>query len=464
LSPDGLKGERTISADFYSDNRVSVVSVFDSHDKTQIKHATRKAIDAIGGMGSIVGRGDLVLVKPNLVVPRTSYSGITTDLTMLEEVVSEVSSAKGKAVIGESSSIGYDQDLTFFILRIRHLASRIGAKVVNFDKVPLKETTVPNGVMVKRIKLPEIVGDADLIVNMPKLKTHELTGVTVGLKNVLGFLPRKKKQWTHIFNLDQSLVDLNKVIRCGLTVVDGVIGMEGNGPALGTPINTNVIIAGRNPIRVDEVSCRAMGVEPLKVAHLKLATEQLPHGRDGVKVLGNLKTRKFKMPTRPHAFLMAERVIFTLNYLLYSKLTMGGDILPIRARLIRQIPRILLSECDKCGQCAKSCPTNAIDSRTMTVSMEKCLGCMVCAEFCRRNAIKTTPKTDLSGICGFFGERFRRPPKLLAHKCVDCGECISMCPTNAITLSEGVIRFDAGKCIRCVDKLCQTVCKRDAIR
>jgi uncharacterized protein (DUF362 family)/formate hydrogenlyase subunit 6/NADH:ubiquinone oxidoreductase subunit I len=417
----------------------------------------------IGGMSSFVGRGDTVLIKPNLVVPRTANTGITTDLTILEEVASQVIGEGAKPIIGESSSIGFDQDLTSFILGVRQLASRLGVRLVNFDKAPLTKFTAPDNAIVRNIKLPQIIADADLIINIPKLKTHELTGITVGLKNVLGFLPGKKKQWAHIISLDQAIVDLNKIVGCGLTIVDGLIAMEGNGPALGAAVESKMVIAGRNPVCVDEVACRAMGVDPSKVGHMRLAMRQLPYKRDGPKLVGNLKPKRFEAPTRSQMFHLVERMIFTLNYLLYSRFTAGGDALPRRARLRRHIPKILPSRCTGCGACAEVCPTNAIDTRAWTINLDKCLKCMICADQCNKNAIVSTRKTDMSGIYEFFGERVRKPAKLSLENCDSCGQCKDVCPADAIALRNGVLKLDTEKCIRCVDKFCKNVCKQNAI-
>lgn len=446
-----------------SDNRVSVVNVSDPFDRNEVTRATKKAVDMVGGMNTVVGKGDLVLIKPNLVVPRTSYSGITTDLTILKEVINEVQAEKGRPIIGESSSIGYDQDLTFFILGIKRLASKTGARVVNFDKTRLAEFTVPNGVILKKIKLPQILREADAIINVPKMKTHELTGITVALKNVLGYLPRNKKQRAHMFNLDQALADLNKVIRSDLTIVDGLVSMEGNGPALGTAVNTGIIMAGRSPVYVDEVACKAMCVNPIKVTHLQLAKQQLTHEEEKAKILGNLKPRRFKKPSRSRMFLLAERIIFTMNYLLYSKLTLGGDVLPIRARLMRDVPTILGTRCTRCAQCVNVCPMNSIDAETMRVDRGKCIGCMVCTEVCGQNAIQTTRISRANGIREFFGPRLRSPPKIASDKCAKCGECIAICPASAITIRRGAVSLDTSKCIRCVDKFCRIVCKYNAV-
>jgi uncharacterized protein (DUF362 family)/Pyruvate/2-oxoacid:ferredoxin oxidoreductase delta subunit len=417
----------------------------------------------VGGMRSLVGRGDLVLIKPNLVVPRTSNSGITTDLTILEETVSQVIGEGGKPVIGESSSIGFDQDLTSFILGVRRLAGRLGVRLMNFDKAPLKKFTAPDNAIVRKIKLPQIIEDADLIINIPKMKTHELTGITVGLKNVLGFLPGKKKQWAHMISLDQAIVDLNKIIGCGFTIVDGLIGMEGNGPALGTAVESKTIIAGRNPVYVDEVACRAMSVDPLKVKHMKLAMEQLPYRENGVRLLGSLKPKRFDTPARSRIFHLAERLIFTLNYLLYSKFTAGGDALPRRSRLRTRLPKILPTKCTGCGNCAEVCPTNAIDPSTGKINLDRCLNCMICADQCDKNAIVFNRKTNVSGLYEFFGERLRKPAKLSADRCDKCGECMIVCPVGAITRNKGVLLLDTRNCIRCTGKYCRNVCKHDAI-
>lgn len=267
----------------------------------------------------------------------------------------------------------------------------------------------------------------------------------------------------HIFNLNQALADLNKAIRSDLTVVDGLICMEGNGPALGTAVKTGIIMAGRNPIYVDEAACKAMSVDPLKIAHLQLAKQQLTPREEKVKILGNLKPSRFRMPSRSHIFLLAERIIFTMNYLLYSKFTLGGDVLPIRARLMRDIPTILGTKCTKCAECINVCPMNSIDANTMRVDKSRCIGCMICSEVCRQNAILTTRTIRANGIREFFGPRLRTPPRILPEKCVKCGKCTEVCPADAITILRGTASLNNDRCIRCADRYCKIVCKYNAI-
>ncbi len=116
--------------------------------------------------------------------------------------------------------------------------------------------------------------EADVIINVPVMKTHDVFPATLGLKNMKGVLQEKDKKRFHKWGLAQSIVDLNKLVLPQITVLDGTVCMEGMGPTHGTPVNLGIIISSLDTVAADTVAAAVMGIAPLKIEYLKLASEQ----------------------------------------------------------------------------------------------------------------------------------------------------------------------------------------------
>lgn len=129
-----------------------------------------------------------------------------------------------------------------------------------------------------RLFLPQTLLDADLVVSMPKMKTHKWTGVTLSLKNMFGVVPGVKYGWPknilHWRGIDQSIWDINEAVRPAFAIVDGIVGMEGNGPIDGTAVDAGVLVLGENLCAVDATTARLMGVYPERITHLAGMMEQ----------------------------------------------------------------------------------------------------------------------------------------------------------------------------------------------
>jgi len=116
--------------------------------------------------------------------------------------------------------------------------------------------------------------EANIIINVPVMKTHDVFPATLGLKNMKGILQENDKKRFHIWGLAQCIVDLNKLVLPSLTVLDGTIGMEGLGPTRGTPVNSGLIISSFDTLAADTVASLVMGIEPEEIEYIKLASEQ----------------------------------------------------------------------------------------------------------------------------------------------------------------------------------------------
>jgi uncharacterized protein (DUF362 family) len=233
---------------------VSVVKT-QVQDEDAFRKDVQKAIDLVGGMQRVVKPGDTVIIKPNFFGPRLSSDGATTNLTMLQEIVEEVAERRATPVIAEGPFRTYNTRVVFRTVGVDRLAKNLGVELVDLNDAENVEVNVPLGKALKKIKIPKIVLDSDVLINVPKMKTHHLTTVTLGMKNLKGVLPGVEKQQSHIHGIHQSIVDINKTVTADLTVVDGTIAMEGVGPTFGDPVELGVIVAGKNVVDVDKVCC-----------------------------------------------------------------------------------------------------------------------------------------------------------------------------------------------------------------
>lgn len=305
------------------DGQKSRVSIVKGH---RIAPSVGKALELLGGLKAIIRPRACVLIKPNLGVALPAKTGITTDPRIITALVRLARDAGAKRVlVGESAVVGFDAGQVFEALRLKALLEKAGAEVVNLDQDESIEVRIPQGVVLKKIRLCRTAYESDVIISVPKMKTHFQTGVTLGLKNMKGAIPDASKKIMHRigipvtqreeFGLDQAIVDLNTVLSPDLTVIDAVVALEGfvPGPRLvGNPVRLNTVLAGFDPLAVDAVGCRIMGLDPLKIRHLRLAHERrlgrlLP---EEIEVVGNpIESVLRPMRTQPlEAALEAENI------------------------------------------------------------------------------------------------------------------------------------------------------------
>ncbi|HID91328.1 TPA: DUF362 domain-containing protein, partial [Candidatus Bathyarchaeota archaeon] len=249
---------------------VSIVGVEDEG----VKSAVRRALRLIGGVRGIVKPGDKVLIKPNYMMPKHPRTAVTTDPRVVEAVADTVVEAGGNPIIGEGSVVGHDTGVSFRVVGAREISERTGVPLIDLNRDEAVEVEVPGGKALRSVKIARTVLECDRIIGVPKIKTHHSTLVTCCLKNMKGVIPGREKHVTHLSGLHQAIVDLNKVVKPDLSIVDGILSMEGPGPGFGRPVPTNLIVAGFDPVAVDSTVCRIMDIDPSDVLHIRLAAEQ----------------------------------------------------------------------------------------------------------------------------------------------------------------------------------------------
>ncbi|HEV3121867.1 MAG TPA: DUF362 domain-containing protein [Isosphaeraceae bacterium] len=233
------------------------------------------------GLDPSWARGKSVLLKPNLVEPASDSPQINTHPAVVRAAAAvfrtwgarEVLVAEGQGHCRDSGLVLEQSGLGPVLKR-----ERLPFVDLNHDDV----FTLPNRLHftnLPSIYLPRTLRRADLIVSLPKLKTHHWAGVTLSMKNLFGVLPGVCYGWPknvlHQEGIAESILDINAAVRPHLAIVDGIIGMEGDGPIMGTPRHAGVLVMGTNFPAVDATAARLMGVNPARVAYLAAASGRL---------------------------------------------------------------------------------------------------------------------------------------------------------------------------------------------
>ena len=256
---------------------------YTKQDMNIVKEMVKEALDlSIGPINKLIFSGDKVLLKVNALSPVDIKWGICTDARLVEAVISLIrESVKNVRIyVGDNPAgglpiiSGISGRSALIAAGIETAAKRAGAEVIPFDEVGTMEVNIPRAKFwVKdNPKIFRPVLDSDIVINMPKMKTHFHPGVnvTLGIKNLNGVIPygpssdvSEQQQAGHLIDIEQKLVDIYRVVRPQLTIVDGLICMEGQGPANGDSLELNVIVAGSDGVAVDAVSAAIMGFDPM---------------------------------------------------------------------------------------------------------------------------------------------------------------------------------------------------------
>jgi uncharacterized protein (DUF362 family) len=232
-----------------------------------------KALDLIDYKQALVGY-DKVLIKINFITDKTWDTGATTDPIVVEAIIKKLEDLPVKVYVVESDATITNADKAFEKTGMKEMCNRNGVEWLNLrhvkDKVKLD---IPNGEALQSIIVPRLVTES-AVISAAKLKTHRNTTVTLGMKNMFGLLPDKFKGKYHMKGISKVVVDINTVLKPAFTVIDGFVGMEGEGPVDGTPVQMNLIIAGKDVVATDATAARLMGFNPYEINHIRKAYEK----------------------------------------------------------------------------------------------------------------------------------------------------------------------------------------------
>ncbi|MGC8976338.1 MAG: DUF362 domain-containing protein [Candidatus Ratteibacteria bacterium] len=316
-----------------------------------------------------------ILIKPNMLSARKPEEAVTTHPAIISAII-EIFKGK-EIIIGDSPAN--------FLRPIEEFWEKCGYKEISEKyKIPLKKfensifLEIEINKKIYKIPVPSFINEFS-IINVPKFKTHNLTTLTLGVKNLYGLIPGPIKSILHSkfvspYDFSLFLVEFYKKIedRIFLTVVDGIVGMEGDGPSSGNLRNLGYIIIGEKSIYVDYVCCKLIGVNPEKVDFIKIYMDK--YGFEEPEIIGEFKeVKNFQLPSTKKYFFIKNRF--------FSKFFK-----PI-AKCFKIIPVIDKKRCKKCYACYNICPVKAI-SKNLNFDRKKCILCFCCYEVCSHKAVK----------------------------------------------------------------------------
>jgi len=378
---------------------IAITRTFDG-----IEADAHRLISQVGGMASVVKDAKMALLKPNFVPGRPARTGSTTSFALLKAVSEEVRACGAQPVLCESPGTEFDSEATYTILGVEKFCAENGIHIIRVDPEGGEQDWIelrPKGAKrLHRFRVPRFL-QAACFINLPVLKTHVVSTMTLGMKNPMGILPRPDRRAMHTLGIDQCIVDMNRGIKPDLTIVDGSVGQDGEGPLYGEKADLQVLVAGRDSLAVDLASCQLVGVKPRDIPHLRLALEQL--GKPSWTLVGEDVgvIKQFRLPEQKALY----RFIFWLMYPLdypYSWIAERGRhfcTTLYSTGLVGTRPQINEASCTRCGICVEACPLpGVIDLKTLQVNYKTCQRCLLCYEACPENAISVKGYSGTRGL------------------------------------------------------------------
>lgn len=353
-------------------SRVSIIRCRD-YDQDRVYAAVKKAVDFISQMESLVSAGMRVLIKPNLLSARPPEDAVDTHPEVVRAVVRLVKEAGAVPIVGDSPG-GYGKNIQEVYEKsgMKTMAKEEGIELVKF-----KNSKIVDGIPIARQ-----IFDCDFFISIPKLKTHSITILTAAIKNTYGCVTGlfKAEQHSKAPKEDEFariIAKVYSIAQPNLTVLDGIVGMEGDGPAAGEPREMEIVMAGQDAVAIDSCISRIMGFDPhdilvTKEAHAMGLGESDPAR---IEVVGDdiltFLTHDFKLPQTTPLGIIPRTIAKKL------------------AALISFKPYIDESECARCNLCKISCPVNAIEitKSRCRIDYKKCVRCLCCHEVCPYVAI-----------------------------------------------------------------------------
>lgn len=346
----------------------------ESYDLEEVYSAVKKTVDLLGGIGRYVKPGMKVLIKPNLLTVSGPEESVTTHPEVVRAVGRLVRGAGGYVSVGDSpGGFGKNMDEIFAASGMKRIAEEEGIELVKFTTADI----------VEGFPIAREVRNADLVISIPKLKTHCVTVMTGAIKNTFGMVTGVHKAECHSRapeerDLAAILVKVHSVTKPRLTIIDGIVGMEGDGPSAGRPKAMNVVVAGEDPVAVDACISRMMGIDPNGVTLIRLAHEA---------GLGEIDVAKMDfVGDRPEGFVAED---FLLPRTMPLKM-IPQPLLKLIFGIIKFRPRIDEDVCVRCGLCKTACPVKCIEigKDACNIDYSRCIRCLCCHEICPHKAIE----------------------------------------------------------------------------
>ena len=349
-----------------------------SYNINEIQPAVERLLAALGGIRSFVRPGQNVLLKPNMLSDHRPEDAVTTHPEIVRALIRLVKQAGATPIVADSAASSINIERVWENTGFRALCAEESVPLLNLEKAGSQRFEF-HGVP---FSVAKPVLDADLVINVPKLKTHVLTVLTYAVKNMFGAIPGYQKTMLHKqfhdpISFGHLLASLYAIIRPGLTIGDAVIGMEGNGPSNGNPVHYGFLAASADGVALDTIICHWLKINPQHVPYFSFL-QQAGTGEtqwQAIDVVGDslsqVPMRPIKLPPVFIGKMVPDWLYHWLGPLLW-------------------IYPVMTDACVACGLCVRSCPVAALTiakGKRPVLTRERCIQCCCCHEVCPAGAV-----------------------------------------------------------------------------
>lgn len=358
------------------------VSLLRCDEYIDMEARAAELLSGLGGITAFIRPGQRVLIKPNLLTDRYPDRHVTTHPELVRAIIRLVKQAGGNPVVADSPASANKLEEVWEKTGFRALCADEGVELLNLESAGSERFEV-NGF---GFNIARPILESDVVINMPKVKTHVLTILTAAVKNMFGTVPGYQKAMLHklhprVADFGRLLNEIYTETRPVLNIADGIWGMEGDGPSAGQPVKMGFLAASADGVALDFVLCQLLGIAPRDVPYLSI------HCPDGVV---------------PHVPTVGARVEDLRGHYRIPG-TLRSHLIPAwLVALLRPFLWIRPSftdACVCCGRCVKACPMHALSLRPKhkpDLNPPSCIGCCCCHEICPHSAIemKQSPFLD----------------------------------------------------------------------
>ena len=376
-----------------------IIKNCDSYNLELLKSQISAGMSLLGGWGKFISPGMKVLLKVNLIGPKSPESGAVTHaqfVRALTQLLQEqgcivwIGDSAGGAIAGIAPTAQ-----SLIVSGLDKVAREEGAVIKNFDREGVVEVNIPAG-HIASMFLARPLFEADFVINLPKLKTHSAGIYTGAVKNLFGCVPGLRKAEYHRMAPDPQefghiIADIHQAVKVGLHIMDAVTAMQGEGPTAGEVYHAGKIIFSTDALALDTVATAMLGMNIDDVPILVSARERQLGEADlpSIKIAGDYtdppSLPEFKLPKRFRSSKPG-------NYKFLVKLI---DFFKTR-------PQINSKLCRHCNMCVESCPIQAIDRVSKKIDYDKCIECMCCHELCMHQAVVLKRQNRLAEILTYL--------------------------------------------------------------
>jgi len=330
-------------------------------------------LDSTGGKR--IDGSSRVVIKPNLLAPAPPEQAVLTHPLVVRAVVEYVLERGAKPQISDSPAVGSIER----VLKTSGIKNALAGLDVEYKEFK-SSVTIDAGEPFNRLEIAEDALDADVLINLPKLKTHSQMLLTLGVKNLFGcVVGLRKPEWHLRVGVDRErfaalLVHIYEALRPSLTILDGILAMEGQGPGKGgVPKQLGVLMGSDDALALDITVCGMLGMDADRLLTNKVAVEKgLLTGR--IEVVGDVpRVKDFALPETKAVLFGPQRFHGFMRRHLIQRPVSNDDL------------------CKACGECWRYCPAGAIthDRKRIAFDYDKCIRCYCCIEVCPHGALRS---------------------------------------------------------------------------